>query len=88
MEALANRINSDASTVMLPEMNAHFEKCGLAHSQTATEWSGSQIIYLGDGTAYGINDAGQAVGYSTDKPAFHAVEWSGGQVIDLGGLPG
>ena len=39
-------------------------------------------------TAYGINDAGQVVGFSTVGGGVHAAEWSGGSVINLGGLPG
>ena len=30
----------------------------------AAEWSGGRVINLGPGEALGINDAGQAVGYS------------------------
>ena len=36
-------------------------------------------------TAFGVNDAGQAVGPVTTSPA---VEWSRGSIINLGGLPG
>jgi probable HAF family extracellular repeat protein len=36
----------------------------------------------------GINDAGHAVGESSDGVFGDAVEWSNGSVINLGGLPG
>jgi uncharacterized membrane protein len=38
--------------------------------------------------AFGINDAGQAVGISIVDGQVIATEWSGGKVIELGGLPG
>ena len=46
----------------------------------ATEWSNGQVINLGDGIAYAINNAGQVVGTSAQR----AIEWSNGSVIDLG----
>jgi probable HAF family extracellular repeat protein len=42
-----------------------------------------------DSVATGINDFGQAVGYSGFiGDTLYATEWSHGSVIDLGGLPG
>jgi uncharacterized membrane protein len=38
--------------------------------------------------AYGINDAGQVVGYGGAGDTGYATEWSGGSVIALGGLAG
>jgi uncharacterized membrane protein len=61
--------------------------------QSATEWSHGRIIDLGglpgfqSSSALGINDAGQAVGFSFVGSSV-ATEWSHGRVIDLGGLPG
>ena len=59
------------------------------------EWVGGSVIDLGTlpgsfgGLVSGINDAGQAVGYSPFVNAVtDATEWSGGSVINLGGLPG
>jgi hypothetical protein len=45
------------------------ETAGSAHAQCsldqcAVEWSGGNVKVLGSGQAYGINDAGQAVGVS------------------------
>ena len=59
------------------------ESTGLAHAQVATEWSGGKVINLPGlpgltiSQAYGINDAGQVVGFSG---GIHATEWSGGKV--------
>jgi uncharacterized membrane protein len=56
------------------------ESTGLAHAQVATEWSGGKVINLPGLTisqAYGINDAGQVVGFSG---GIRATEWSGGKV--------
>ena len=74
------------------------ETAGSAQAQCndgcATEWSGGSAINLGvlpsgePGTPFsaatGINNAGQAVGYSSG----HAVEWNAGRINDLGFLPG
>jgi probable HAF family extracellular repeat protein len=38
--------------------------------------------------AYGINDAGEVVGYSQIASTQHAIEWKSGNLINLGGLPG
>ncbi len=60
----------------------------------ATEWSGGSVIDLGGlpgstaSIASGINDAGQAVGYSSVGDVGYATEWSSGSVINLEGLPG
>jgi probable HAF family extracellular repeat protein len=60
----------------------------------ATEWSGGSVIKLGslpgftESGANGINDAGQAVGFSLLASVHQATEWSGGSVISLGNLPG
>ena len=60
----------------------------------ATEWSGGSVINLGAppgstySDAYGINDAGQVVGYSAGPGVPSATEWNGGSAINLGGLPG
>jgi probable HAF family extracellular repeat protein len=57
----------------------------------ATEWGGGQVIGLTSGTgsiAYGINDAGQAIGQSLFGGVINATEWIGGGVINLGGLSG
>jgi uncharacterized membrane protein len=60
----------------------------------ATEWSGGSVINLGGlpgstfGVAFGINNAGQIVGWSVVGGTMVATEWSGGGVINLGGLPG
>src|SRR5437764_1170711 len=53
-----------------------------ACSPCAVEWSGGQVIDLGQGLPNAINDAGQVVG-----PTSRAAEWRGGGVISLGGLP-
>jgi probable HAF family extracellular repeat protein len=53
---------------------------------SATEWSGGSTINLGPGVAEGINNAGQAVGFSAIGFG-SATEWSNGSVINLGGLP-
>jgi hypothetical protein len=48
--------------------------------------------YLGGKVPFGssINDAEQAVGYSSDVNGvfLDATEWSGGKIVNLGGLPG
>jgi uncharacterized membrane protein len=60
----------------------------------ATEWSGGRVITLGrlPGTtssiAYGINNAGEAVGYSIVGGVEYATEWNGGKPISLRGLTG
>jgi uncharacterized membrane protein len=60
----------------------------------ATEWSGGRVINLGglpgstDSEAFGVNDAGQAVGDSVVGGVAIATEWTGGGVINLGLLPG
>jgi uncharacterized membrane protein len=60
----------------------------------ATEWSGGQVIDLGNGLpgktfAFGINDPGQVVGETFFGNTEVATEWNGSQIIDLGsGLPG
>jgi probable HAF family extracellular repeat protein len=66
----------------------------------AAEWTnigaptGTRFISLGglpgvtSSAALGINNAGQAVGYSVVGGLQYATEWSGGDVIDLGLLPG
>jgi len=42
-----------------------------------------------DSRAFGINDAGDAVGAATAPTGRkHAVRWSGGSLVDLGTLPG
>jgi probable HAF family extracellular repeat protein len=51
----------------------------------ATEWSAGSVINLGLGEAFGINNAGQAVGVGSLNTA---AEWSGGSVINLANLPG
>src|SRR5580700_6632190 len=53
-------------------------------SGCATEWSGGNFFILGSGNAYGINDTGQAVGFSYGVDNGYATEWSGGRVIQLG----
>lgn len=47
--------------------------------QYATEWNGDNIIDLGIGNAYAINDLGQVVGSNNGR----ATLWSGGSAIDL-----
>ena len=55
----------------------------------AVEWSGGSIIKLPmlpgstGGTAAGINDAGQVVGYSFVGGGYSATEWNGGSVTNL-----
>lgn len=70
---------------------------GLAlHVTHAFQWENGQMIDLGTlpgfngSTAYDINDAGQAIGYSwnTITSQSHATLWSNGQVTDLGTLGG
>lgn len=64
-----------------------------AHAQSifATEWSNGTVINLGGlpgstrSEAYGINDAGQVVGFSVVNGVDYATEWSNGQIINLGG---
>jgi hypothetical protein len=56
--------------------------------QYPIEWSGGSVVNLGGppgpiSYAYGINDAGQAVGVSGND---YATEWSDSQVINLGKL--
>jgi probable HAF family extracellular repeat protein len=67
----------------------------LAERACATEWSGGAAANLGQvpdsafSVAFGINNAGQAVGYSGAVGEFsEAVEWSHGRIINLGSLPG
>jgi hypothetical protein len=66
--------------------SAHAE-CDLS-AACATEWSGGGIINLGQGTAYSINGASQAAGFSVVGGVEVATEWSSASVINLGGLPG
>jgi probable HAF family extracellular repeat protein len=60
----------------------------------AALWVNNTATFLpalseGQSTAHGINDAGQAVGYSSPLPGTtRATLWSGGQAIDLGTLGG
>ncbi len=70
---------------------------GLAlHITHAFQWENGQMIDLGTlpgfngSTAYDINDAGQAIGYSwnTITKESHATLWSNGQITDLGTLGG
>ena len=62
----------------------------VGESVGATEWSGGSVINLGGLPGYrisevvGINDAGQAVGYSEVGKLTYATEWSGSSIIDLG----
>jgi hypothetical protein len=55
----------------------------------ATEWTGGSIVNLGVGEAFGINDAGQEVGYGVCAVVGGytgcAAEFSGGSTINLGG---
>ena len=64
---------------------------GFNFAPLATEWSGGGVIKLGglpgstNSVAQGINNAGQAVGFSSGFNFFEqATEWSHGHVIDLG----
>jgi probable HAF family extracellular repeat protein len=62
--------------------------------EDATEWSHGKVIDLGGlpgyivSAAFGINDAGHAVGLSEGVAVVSATEWRGGRVINLSGLPG
>jgi uncharacterized membrane protein len=59
----------------------------------ATEWIGGSVINLGglpgslESYASGINDIGQAVGYSGTGSFESAIEWNSGDIVYLGGLP-
>jgi len=70
------------------------ESNGAMGGVSATEWSGGSVIDLGglpgslNSAAYGINDTGEAVGYSIVGGVQYAVEWSNGSIINLEGLPG
>jgi uncharacterized membrane protein len=55
------------------------ETAGSAQAQFATEWSGGSVINLGSGTASGMNNAGQAVGFNGNR----ALEWANGSIIKL-----
>jgi probable HAF family extracellular repeat protein len=62
---------------------------------SATRWDGTAMTDLGNlggqtSVANGINDAGQAVGYSTTlgEDAKHATLWNGNSLTDLGTLGG
>ena len=54
-------------------------------------WSAGSVIDLGGlpgftfSEAFGINDAGQVVGFSQVGVAQYATEWSGSTIINLGG---
>ncbi len=70
---------------------------GLAFGIThAFQWENGQMIDLGTlpgyngSIAYDINDAGQAIGYSSNSTLrqSHATLWSNGQITDLGTLGG
>ena len=66
------------------------------HVTHAFQWENGKMIDLGTlpgyngSIAYDINDAGQAIGYSSNSTLkqSHATLWSNGEVIDLGTLGG
>jgi uncharacterized membrane protein len=73
--------------------SAHAQ-CNPFNTQCATEWSGGSVVNLGGlsgsagSVAQGINNAGQAVGFSIVGGVEVATEWSGSSIINLGGLLG
>lgn len=59
-----------------------------SNNTSATEWSGGQVTYLGQGIPLAVNDMGQAAGYTGIDGHFYATEYSGGQTLILPSLPG
>jgi probable HAF family extracellular repeat protein len=88
-------VNSIDQAVGYTEPSADFsDPSNRPHGSHAVLFSGGSATLLGalpgdsQSAAYGINDAGQAVGYSQGASRQHAVLFSGGTVTDLGTLPG
>ena len=71
-----------------------YAECSIIGSSCATEWSDGSVINLGSlagsnvSYALGINNSGQAVGYSVIDGLPAATEWSDSSVISLSGSTG
>ena len=93
-DSRANYVNNRGQVVGSAE-NSTPENCLFPFQMKPVVWAHGQIAELptlsGDaqGFALGINDHGQAVGWSlTDCTVFHPVLWENGSVTDLVGLGG
>lgn len=92
----ANYVNNRGHVVGSAENSTPQSNCIFPFQMKPVIWEGDQIKELptlsGDtqGYALGINDQGQAVGWtlSKDSTVFHAVVWKNGAVTDLGSLGG
>jgi probable HAF family extracellular repeat protein len=84
--SVANSINDVGQVVGASTIGV----LNVGFTEIATEWSDGKVINLGglagsnESQAYGINDRGQAVGFSVVGGVEYATEWSNGSVIDLG----
>lgn len=63
-----------------------FVQSNFATPEQAAVWDGGNVTFLGQGYAFGINNAGQTVGISSSTSGSRAALWDRGGLVLLGGL--
>ena len=67
----------------------HLPKHRLRHGvERRQRHQAGRLCRIHESNAYGINNAGQVVGYRVSAGLATATEWSDGSIISLGSLPG